>query len=153
THARPERIHVADRIIGRLEHLQRLHASWPDGTPLVPHHTIDNASAGDLLKWMPPGSLIVNATGVGKDTPGSPLPAGALFPESGLVWEFNYRGDLLFLEQARAQQASRNLRIEAGWNYFLHGWTRVIADVFNREIPTEGPVFDALGRLAASVRG
>ena len=69
-----------------------------------------------------------------------------------MVWEFNYRGELVFLEQARAQQVARNLQIEDGWTYFLHGWTRVIADVFDRDIPIRGPVFDELGQIAAGTR-
>ena len=148
----PARIHVADRVVDRLEHLRQLHASWPGAVSLEPHHVPNLPAAGELLKRLPPGSLVVNATGAGKDTPGSPLPADAVFPERGVVWEFNYRGDLVFLQQARAQQTARALRIEDGWRYFLHGWTRVIADVFNRDLPIEGPVFEELGEIAASVR-
>ena len=55
---------------------------------------------------LPPRSLVVNATGMGKDRPGSPLRAGAAFPERSAVWELNYRGELEFLRQARAQAAS-----------------------------------------------
>ena len=51
-----------------------------------------------------------------------------------------------------ATHTEQGISIEDGWRYFLHGWTRVIADVFNREIPTEGPVFEDLGEIAASVR-
>jgi shikimate 5-dehydrogenase len=105
-----------------------------------------------VLTLLPAQSLVVNATGAGKDTPGSPLSDDAVFPERGLIWEFNYRGTLPFLEQARAQQTARQLHIEDGWVYFLHGWTRVIADVFDRELPTHGALFDELGRLAASAR-
>jgi len=56
------------------------------------------------------------------------------------------------LQQAKSQQAARNLTIEDGWNYFVHGWTRVIADVFEVEIPTQGSVFDELSRIAANAR-
>jgi shikimate 5-dehydrogenase len=80
------------------------------------------------------------------------LSGAAVFPPDGLVWELNYRGELLFLQQARAQQAKRKLRIEDGWIYFLHGWTRVIAEVFHADIPVRGPRFDEISRLAASVR-
>ena len=149
---RPARIHVADRVADRLKHLRQLHASWPGAAPLESHHVTGLTAAGELLQRLPPGSLVVNATGAGKDTPGSPLPDGAVFPERGVVWEFNYRGDLVFLQQARAQQAARALRVEDGWRYFLHGWTRVIADVFDCDIPTEGAVFEELGEIAASVR-
>jgi shikimate 5-dehydrogenase len=120
--------------------------------PLECHHVPQTETSDRVLTLLPPESLVVNATGVGKDTPGSPLTGRAVFPERGLVWEFNYRGNLVFLEQARAQQSSRQLRIEDGWVYFLHGWTRVMADVFDREIPTHGPLFNELGRIAASTR-
>ena len=40
------------------------------------------------------------------------------------------------------------MRAEDGWVYFLHGWTRVIADVFQIDIPTHGPEFEALSRIA-----
>ena len=42
--------------------------------------------------------------------------------------------------------------IEDGWTYFLLGWTRVISDVFNLDIPTTGPLFDELSRVAAASR-
>ena len=128
------------------------HASWRGATSLRAHHVTGAAVARDVLQQLPPGSLVVNATGLGKDSPGSPLPPDAIFPERAFVWEFNYRGDLVFLEHARAQQVSRKLHVEDGWTYFLHGWTRVISDVFNRDIPTAGPVFADLGRIAADVR-
>ena len=99
-----------------------------------------------------PGSLVVNATGLGKDAPGSPITDQANFPANSLVWEFNYRGDLLFLRQAKAQESARNLTIEDGWTYFVHGWTRGVADVFDVDIPTQGSDFDELSRIAARVR-
>ena len=54
----------------------------------------------------------------------------------------------MFLRQARAQQAARKLQVEDGWVYFIHGWTQVIAEVFDIRIPTAGPMFDAISRLA-----
>ncbi len=149
---RPGRIHVADRAAERLEQLQRLHATWPGATPLEVQVVAEPADADRLLARLPPGSLVVNATGAGKDTPGSPLTDVAVFPERGLAWEFNYRGQLVFLEQARAQQQLRGLHVEDGWIYFLHGWTRVMADVFDREIPAHGPLFEDLGHIAGRTR-
>ena len=98
-----------------------------------------------------PGSLIVNATGLGKDAPAFRSRMRQVFRNS-LVWEFNYRGDLVFLRQAKAQESARNLTIEDGWTYFVHGWTRGIADVFDVDIPTQGSEFEELSRIAASVR-
>lgn len=68
--------------------------------------------------------------------------------ERGVVWDLNYRGDLLFLDQARRQAAARQLQIEDGWTYFIYGWTRVIAEVFHVDIPTAGEAFDEICRIA-----
>jgi shikimate 5-dehydrogenase len=116
------------------------------------HHVSTPARADEILARLPRGSLVVNATGAGKDTPGSPLTDAAVFPSEGIAWEFNYRGKLVFLEQAQAQQSARRLRVVDGWVYFLHGWTRVMSDVFEREIPARGPLFEELGRIAAATR-
>jgi shikimate 5-dehydrogenase len=96
-----------------------------------------------------PGALVINATGLGKDAPGSPLSDAAVFPERAVVWELNYRGNLVFLDQARAQETARALQIEDGWTYFIYGWTRVIAEVFHVDVPVRGPGFDEISRIAA----
>jgi shikimate dehydrogenase len=87
-----------------------------------------------LMADLPPGSLVVNATGMGKDRPGSPLTDHATFPERAVVWELNYRGELDFLHQARRQADARQLRVHDGWRYFLHGWAEHVAEVFGVEI-------------------
>jgi shikimate dehydrogenase len=92
----------------------------------------------------------VNATGMGKDRAGSPLSPSVAFPEGGYVWDFNYRGSLDFLVQARSQQANRSLVVEDGWRYFIHGWTEVIADVFDMAIPAA--MIPRLSAVAAEVR-
>ena len=53
---------------------------------------------------LPPASLVINATGMGKDLPGSPITDRGLFPMRGIAWELNYRGELQFLHQALAQR-------------------------------------------------
>jgi shikimate 5-dehydrogenase len=95
----------------------------------------DDPRANDqIVRELPPGSLVVNATGMGKDTPGSPITDAARFPERGVVWELNYRGELQFLEQALAQRASRGLDVQDGWRYFIHGWATIIEEVFDLTI-------------------
>ncbi|HIS81217.1 MAG TPA: shikimate dehydrogenase, partial [Candidatus Scatomonas merdavium] len=84
-----------------------------------------------ILASLKPHSLIVNATGLGKDAPGSPLTDQCSFPQDSLVWEINYRGELVFMDQAKAQAEAKNLTIEDGWIYFIHGWTQVVAEVFH----------------------
>jgi len=105
-----------------------------------------------VVASLKPSSMVINATGLGKDRPGSPLTDKVVFPQKGIVWEFNYRGDLIFLDQAKAQGRAKNLTIHDGWIYFIHGWTRVISEVFHVDIPTRGPEFDKLSEIAADTR-
>ncbi len=90
-----------------------------------------------IVEALPEGSLVINATGMGKDRPGSPLTDKCRFPRNGVIWEFNYRGSLEFMHQAEAQREERGLQIENGWTYFIHGWTQVIAEVFHIDITGE----------------
>jgi shikimate dehydrogenase len=90
-------------------------------------------SSDALLDALAPGSLIVNATGMGKDRPGCPITERARFPQHALAWDFNYRGDLQFLAHARAQGA---LAID-GWEYFIHGWTQIMSKVLGFELTSE----------------
>ncbi len=149
---RASRILVSDRNTERLHEIEQIHHQLTASTPVEYHRTAQPTDNDALVNKLPAGSLVVNATGLGKDAPGSPLTEGAQFPPSGFAWEFNYRGNLVFLEQARAQEQSRQLRVEDGWLYFIHGWTRVIAEVFNVEIPTRGPDFQRISQIAAAVR-
>ena len=99
-----------------------------------------------VMSSLAPYSLVVNATGLGKDGPGSPVTDNGRFPENGFVWEINYRGDLLFKEQAEAQKEEHNLTVEDGWVYFIHGWTQVISEVFH--MPIEGELLKRLSEIA-----
>ena len=144
----PSRIVVADRSQPRLDEIGRIHAEIASDAPV--EYVLAPAAAGNdaVVARLKPGSLVINATGLGKDAPGSPLSDAARFPQDGIAWDLNYRGDLVFLDQARAQQQSRSLQIEDGWTYFIHGWTQVIAEVFHLAIPTEGPGLADLSRIA-----
>ncbi len=148
----PSRIIVTNRSTARLEQMKGIHKKLGTKVPVEYHHAPNPKVSEHICGELKPGSLVINATGLGKDAPGSPLTDAAQFLENGIAWDFNYRGDLVFLDQARAQEKARNLKVEDGWIYFLHGWTRVIAEVFHIHIPTAGPVFDELSRIAASVR-
>ena len=83
------------------------------------------------------GSLIINATGMGKDIPGSPMPTGVKFPVGSVIWELNYRGSLEFLRQAENEAATSNLKVNDGWRYFIHGWSSVVSEVFDVTITPE----------------
>ena len=134
-----------------LYHLRLLHERGGVDPARVEYlATADPRELDRVLAGLPAESLVVNATGMGKDRPGSPLSDDAVLPERGIVWEFNYRGSLEFLAQARAQAAARELRVHDGWRYFIHGWTQVIADVFHVPMPPE--TVDRLASAATKLR-
>ncbi|MGF6767590.1 shikimate 5-dehydrogenase [Paraburkholderia sp. GAS199] len=146
---RPSRVIVSNRSAARLEEIERIHREIDSGVPceyVVAPRAEDNDA---VLAGLSPGTLVINATGLGKDAPGSPLSSAAVFPREAIVWDLNYRGELVFLDQARAQEKQQQLQIEDGWTYFIYGWTRVIAEVFHVEIPSHGHAFDEIGRIAA----
>jgi len=102
------------------------------------------------MSRLPNGSIVINATGMGKDHPGSPITDEGLFPQNGIAWEFNYRGELDFMHQALRQTASRSLIVEDGWVYFVYGWSQVIAQVLHFEITPE--LFDQLDKSASTIK-
>lgn len=97
-----------------------------------------------LIATLPSGSLIVNATGLGKDRPGSPLTEAARFPSRAIAWDFNYRGDLKLLELAR----SAGIEAVDGWEYFLHGWSQIMARVLGFDLTPE-----LFGQMRAAASG
>ena len=149
---RPKRLFVTNRSEKRLKHMQDVHTRLNSGIELQYYHCPKPEQNDEVVNCLRPHSLVANATGLGKDAPGSPLTEAVVFPEQGFAWDFNYRGDLIFLDQARTQKNRRKLHIEDGWVYFIHGWTRVIAEVFDVDIPVSGPEFDELSRIAAEAR-
>lgn len=151
TGSAPNKIIVSNRSRERLENLVKM-LKPVQNIPVETYCVGENPENNDsILGNLSSGAIIINATGKGKDTPGSPITDHATWPDGALAWEFNYRGKLDFLHQARAKQREYNLVIEDGWVYFIHGWTRVIAEVFHMEIPTAGPIFDDLCQIAQGV--
>ena len=146
---RPAQIIVSDISAERLNHLQRLVDSPQLETRLIKSGEENDA----IMRMLAPGSLIINATGLGKDRPGSPITDESLFARESIVWELNYRGALDFLHQARRQSESERLHIYDGWDYFIHGWICVISDVFAIEIPSNSATFQRLSRVAAQTSG
>ncbi|MGM7670524.1 shikimate dehydrogenase family protein [Microbacterium sp. A93] len=147
----PTKITVTARDDEKLEHLREVHRQHGTREGLIEYvRTETPADAAALVAAAPRGSLIVNATGLGKDRPGSPLPDDVVFPEGAYVWEFNYRGTLEFLHQARAQEDARDLHVIDGWRYFIHGWSQVVADVFELELTPE--IVERLADAAEAAR-
>lgn len=142
----PKKIIIANRSVPRLESAKRV----LDGlNPKIRFEYVHGPLPSDndaLVAALPPYSLVVNATGLGKDAPGSPTTDAVSYPMHSLVWEINYRGDLIFMAQAQAQAKARDLTVEDGWIYFIHGWTQVIQDVFHLQISKDQ--LDKLSEIA-----
>ena len=134
---RPDRIIVVNRSQPRLDHMHQMVSGLQTDIDLEYILNSDPAANDRIMAQIPARSVVVNATGMGKDTPGSPISDSGIFPEKGIAWEFNYRGELDFLHQARRQEKERQLKIEDGWVYFLHGWTQVVAQVLHIQLTRE----------------
>ena len=130
---RPRRITLVNRGEPRLALCREVLLPLAGGTDLQFIANADPVRNDALVGASRPGSLIVNATGLGKDRPGSPLTDAVEFPENAVAWELNYRGDLKFLQQAEAQK-ERGVQVEDGWRYFIHGWSAVIAEAFHIDL-------------------
>jgi len=146
----PERIVLVNRSRPRLDDCDRVlvELGVRDRVDLVAND--DPRRNDEMCAALPPSSLVINATGMGKDRPGSPLTDAVRFPRGGLVWELNYRGELEFLHQAEAKARRYRLTIEDGWRYFVHGWSEVVAEVF--DIPLTPETMDRLAAEAEAVR-
>lgn len=147
----PSRVHVTARSDARLRELESLVRRTAPPFEVVGHVTTHAEDADALVGALPPRSVVVNATGMGKDRPGSPLTDAVLFPTDGVAWDMNYRGERLFLRQASAQPQDANVRVVDGWDYFVYSWTQVVSVVHDIEIPASGPLFDRLSEIARQV--
>ena len=145
------RITVTDVDQAQLDHIRDVHARAGLAPELFRYVLVHSAAeANEIVGGVPECSLVVNASGLGKDRPGSPTTSELIYPRGCAVWEVNYRGSLEFLQHAQGQAAERGLRVVDGWRYFIHGWTQVVAEVFAISIPPE--VVEELAAIAASVR-
>jgi shikimate dehydrogenase len=148
---RPTMITCTALTAAELDHAREVHQRSGMASDLVRYVVTAGSDDTDaLMARLPEGSLVVNATGMGKDRPGSPLGPDVRFPVDGVVWEFNYRGPLDFWHQALAQRDERGLQVHDGWRYFVHGWTQAVAEVFN--VPMPSATVDELGAIAARNR-
>jgi shikimate 5-dehydrogenase len=148
---RPKRFTFVNRSQGRLDHAREMVGGLKTDIEVEYIQNADPAINDKIMEKFPPHSIIINATGMGKDTPGSPVTWEGKFPLNSLSWEFNYRGELDFMHQSLAQVESRNVKVEDGWLYFVHGWTQVVAQVLHFDLTPS--LFDKLNVAASTVRG
>ncbi|UKS24509.1 shikimate dehydrogenase [Paenibacillus sp. HWE-109] len=146
----PSKIILTNRSKPRLDSARELLSQLDTNVPFDYHLCPDPAQNDEIMEALKPYSLVINATGLGKDRPGSPLTDGGKYPPNGLVWELNYRGELDFMHQALRQKEQFNLHVEDGWIYFIHGWTQVIAEVFHVDI--QGEVLEKCAKIAESIK-
>jgi len=147
---RPKRLVVINRSLPRLEGLRKMVETQATDIEFEYIHNADPKINDGIMARMPEGTIVINATGMGKDSPGSPITWDGLFPRHGIAWEFNYRGELDFMHQALAQRESRGVLVEDGWLYFVHGWTQVVAQVLHVKLTPE--LWRRLEAAAATVR-
>ncbi len=147
---RPKRVTLVDVSAERLDHARDIHTQLKSDIQFDYLINADPYANDSLMSSLPAGSVVINGTGMGKDLPGSPITEAGIFPQNGLVWEFNYRGELTFLHQAQRQVDLRNLTIEDGWVYFLHGWTQVVAEVLGFELTPD--LFQQMDQAAQPFR-
>ncbi len=145
----PRRITIANRSRPRLDSAAEVLSGLNPKTELCFVLGPTPADNDALVAALPPHSLVVNATGLGKDAPGSPTTGAVDYPADSLVWEINYRGELIFKDQAQAQAQAKGLHVEDGWIYFIHGWTQVMEEVFH--ITMDDATLDRLSAIARSV--
>ncbi|MGB7877070.1 MAG: hypothetical protein WBL25_22020 [Anaerolineales bacterium] len=148
---RPEKFTFVNRSQGRLDHAKEMVSQLDTDIEIEYICNSDPIVNDAIMEKFPAYSIIINATGMGKDTPGSPITWEGKFPMNSISWEFNYRGELDFMQQSLAQVESRNVKVEDGWIYFVHGWTQVVAQVLHFDLTPE--LFDKLNEAASSVRG
>ncbi|MBK8019971.1 MAG: shikimate dehydrogenase [Chloroflexi bacterium] len=147
---RPKKFIAVNRSQGRLDTLREVVAQLHTDIEFEYILNEDPAVNDQIMAALPPGSMVINATGMGKDRPGSPVTDNGVWPQDGLVWELNYRGELDFMHQAERCAAQYHLTIEDGWVYFLHGWTQVVAEVFDVDLTPE--LFAKLDEAASELR-
>jgi len=147
---RPEQVVVVNRSQPRLDHMREMVEQLKTDIQIEYILNTNPRRNDEMMVGMPEYSIVINATGMGKDIPGSPITDAGLFPKNGIAWEFNYRGELDFMHQALRQAEPRAVTVEDGWVYFLHGWSQVVAQVLHIELNDD--LFAQLDEAAVRAR-
>ena len=127
---KPNKLIITDISSERIESASNILSKY-DSEKLLETIKVENNNTDEIIEKLSSGSVIVNATGLGKDKKGTPFSEKINLPSRCYFWDFNYRGNLTFLEIAKQQADRKNLIVLDGWIYFIHGWTQVISKVFH----------------------
>jgi shikimate dehydrogenase len=123
---RPARVTFADASADALDALRSVAARAGIDMDRISFAHVHGAGDCDrLVAGLPVPGLVINATGLGKDRPGSPLTSAAPLGLGIAAWDLNYRGNLTFLHQA----AARGARTLDGWEYFIAGWAGALTAI------------------------
>lgn len=125
------RVMVIDTDRARLERAVEVATSCDPTMHMIAVVSSGELTLGDLVP-LTSGTLFVNATGLGKDRPGSPVRLPVDWPADSKVWDFNYRGDLSFLDEA-AKAIDRGVLAYNGWRLFTNGWAESLAEILGAE--------------------
>jgi shikimate 5-dehydrogenase len=142
----PARIIFADRSARAAQHLRHVLGATATAAGVTMDVVLGEGPWDRLLEESPQGTLVVNATGLGKDRPGSPVTVEVPFPPEAVVWELNYRGDLGLLRTAERA----GVRSYDGWDLFCHGWAAALGPIL--DLPDEAGIGDRFALLAAPLR-
>ena len=133
----PNRIVFVDIHRQQLESIKELLEPFLRRTSFEFLHQSDPAANDRLVEEAAQGSLIINATGMGKDRPGSPLTPAVVYPEQSIAWDLNYRGERKFLKQAVSQDKRLHVTVHDGWMCFMHGWTQSLQASLGQQFSRE----------------
>ncbi|MFK3979776.1 shikimate dehydrogenase family protein [Micromonospora sp. NPDC050397] len=144
----PARLVFADPSPEAGRHLRSVLGPWAQARRVRLEVHVGAGPWNHLVRSSPAGTLVVNATGLGKDRPGSPLSPTATFPPDAVVWELNYRGDLTMLRQAA--DSGEGLVVHDGWRLFCHGWAAALGPILG--LDDEAERAERFAVLAAHLR-
>jgi shikimate dehydrogenase len=99
---------------------------------------------------LPDYSIVINATGMGKDSPGSPITDAGVFRAAASPGSLTIAASWTSCTRRCGRWTSANLRVEDGWIYFVHGWSQVVAQVLHVEITPD--LFRQLDEAAATTK-
>lgn len=146
----PAHVTLTDVSEERLKHAETVLGALQPSAQMSFVRVASESDNDAAMAPLAPGSLVINATGMGKDRPGCPINTAVALPEGCIFWELNYRGERAFMHVAQEQAAARGLRVVDGWGYFLHGWSTVISVVFG--IPLTPELMDKLKAAAEALK-
>ena len=138
----PRRVLVTDVAQSRLDALIELARERGVSERLVTRRVTGAAGNDDVLDLAAEASLVVNATGIGHESYGSPVTEAAQLPLRGIVWELNHEGPLEFLESVNRQADDLLLRVHDGWDLSLETWAEALSRITGRVI-TSAQLADA----------